>query len=155
MSDNIKSLILLGILFTSALGGIIGGWIADKIGQHKTLAIILMGWLIIFPSLAFARDFRVIVTITVIMGLWFGAVWMVSRSVMSYLAPENKTNHTFAYFGLAERVSSFIGPLVWGGIATGLVTLGPDRYRLALLVITIFIGLGLSALFKVPSDKEV
>ena len=88
------------------------------------------------------------------MGLWFGANWAVSRSVMSYVAPKGKHNLAFAYFGLAERASSFLGPIVWGLIVTGLIKIGPTRYRIAMVSLAIFIALGLIAMTKVKSDKE-
>jgi len=98
-------------------------------------------------------NFKLFVVATTFMGFWFGSTWTVSRSVMSYLAPSNRHNLTFAYFGLVERASSFVGPVVWGLIATNLISLGPSRYRLAASVLTIFIILGLIALKKVPSDN--
>lgn len=153
VSDTVKTYILLGILMTSAIGGFISGLIADKLGHKKTLFFILSGWVIILPVVALVDNFKLFVVATTFMGFWFGSTWTVSRSVMSYLAPSNRHNLTFAYFGLVERASSFVGPIVWGLIATNLISLGPSRYRLAASVLTIFIILGLIALKKVPSDN--
>ena len=91
--------------------------------------------------------------VTSLMGFWFGASWTVSRSVASYLAPKGKHNLAFAYFGLAERASSFIGPIVWGLVVSNLIFLGSERYRIATLAITTFVILGFLALMKVKSDR--
>lgn len=72
---------------------------------------------------------------------------------MAYLSPKGKHNLTFAYFGLAERAASFIGPIVWGSVA-GLVSIGAMRYRIATLAITPFIVLGLIALSRVRDDRK-
>ena len=98
--------------------------------------------------------FTLFVIVSAVMGFWFGANWAVSRSVMSYLAPKGKQNLAFTYFGLAERASSFIGPIVWGLIVSGLVSFGSIRYRIAVLAVTAFIILGLFVLFKVRDDRK-
>ncbi len=154
ISDTIKTYILLGILITSAIGGTLSGFIADKFGHKRTLMFILAGWVIILPFIGFINNFTLFVIATTIMGLWFGSNWTVSRSVMSYIAPKGKHNLAFAYFGLAERASSFIGPIIWGLIVTNLVSIGSYRYRIAVLAVTGFIILGLIALSRVKDDRK-
>ena len=154
VSDTVKTYILLGILITSALGGTLSGFTADKFGHKRTLMFILAGWVIILPFIGFINNFALFVTATTIMGLWFGSNWTVSRSVMAYVAPKGKHNLAFAYFSLAERASSFIGPIVWGLVVTNLVSIGSYRYRIAVLAVTGFIILGLIALSRVKDDRK-
>lgn len=154
ISDTTKTYLMLSILVMCAIGGVIAGFLADKYGHKKTLVIILACWLIMFPVIGLASNFKLFVTFAIFMGLWFGATWAVSRSLMSHICPEGKHNLAFAYFGLAERASSFIGPIVWGVVVTSLVSMGSYRYRVAFLAITGFILLGLLALIKVRDDKK-
>ncbi|QQG39011.1 MAG: MFS transporter [Candidatus Woesearchaeota archaeon] len=154
VSDTIKTYILLGILVTSALGGLISGFIADHFGHKRTLRIILFGWVFILPLIGLLSNFTLFIIAVTLMGFWFGSNWTVSRSVMAYLAPKGRHNLTFAYFGLAERASSFIGPIVWGLIASNLVSIGSDRYRVAILAVTIFIIFGILALYPVKDDRK-
>lgn len=154
ISDTIKTYILMGILITSAVGGTLSGLIADRFGHKKTLMFVLFGWIIILPAMGWLGNFTLFVVVSVIMGFWFGANWAVSRSVMSYVAPKGKQNLAFTYFGLAERASSFIGPIVWGLVVSGLISLGSIRYRIAVLAVTVFIILGLFALSRVKDDKK-
>ncbi len=155
VSDTTKTYILLGILITSAIGGTLSGYVADKFGHKRTLMFILAGWVVILPFIGFITNFTLFVIATTIMGLWFGSNWTVSRSVMSYIAPKGKHNLAFAYFGLAERASSFIGPIVWGLVVSNLVSLGSYRYRIATLAVTGFIILGLIALSKIKDDRKI
>ncbi len=155
VSDTIKTYILLGILITSAIGGTLSGYIADKFGHKRTLMFILGGWVLILPFIGFITNFTLFVIATTIMGIWFGSNWTVSRSVMSYVAPKGKHNLAFAYFGLAERASSFIGPIIWGLIVSNLISLGSYRYRIATLAVTGFIILGLIALSKIKDDRKI
>ena len=153
VSDTIKTYILLGILVTSGIGGLVSGMIADRFGHKRTLVFIISGWIFILPLIGFINNFTLFIIATTIMGFWFGSNWAVSRSVMSYLAPPQGHNLAFAYFGLVERASSFVGPIVWGLVVTSLVSIGSDRYRFAVLAVTVFIVLGLVALIKVKSDR--
>lgn len=153
VNDSVKTYILIGILITSAIGGLISGMIADRFGHKRTLVFIITGWIFILPLVGFVTNFTLFVIVTSFMGFWFGSNWAVSRSVMSYLAPPQGHNLAFAYFGLVERASSFVGPIVWGIVLSKLVSIGPDRYRFATLAVTGFIALGLLVLFRVKSDK--
>ncbi len=154
VSDTVKTYILLGILITSAVGGTISGIIADKFGHKRTLMFVLFGWMVILPAMGWLSNFVLFVIVSIIMGFWFGANWAVSRSVMSYLAPRGKQNLAFTYFGLAERASSFVGPIVWGLVVSNLISLGSIRYRIAVLAITGFIIFGLFALSRIKDDKK-
>lgn len=154
VSDTTKTYILLGILITSAIGGTLSGFLADRFGHKRTLMFVLTGWVFILPLVALLTNFTLFVISTTLMGFWFGANWAVSRSVMSYIAPKGKHNLAFAYFALAERASSFIGPIVWGLVVSSLVSIGSDRYRIATVVITGFIVLGLFALRRVKDDRK-
>jgi len=153
ISDTIKTYLMLGILITSAIGGAASGFLADRFGQKRTLQFILTGYVIIFPLLALLTNFTLLVIAAILFGLWYGATWAVSRSMMGCIAPKGKHNLVFAYFGLAERASSLLGPLVWGAVVTGLVSWGSIRYRIAVIVITVFIILGLIALSKVKESS--
>jgi len=154
VSDTVKTYILLGILVTSAIGGALGGIIADRFGHKRTLVFILIGWIILLPLLGIINNFTIFIIATVIMGLWFGSNWTVSRSLMSHIAPKGKHNLVFAYFGLAERASALLGPVVWGLIVSGFISMGSFRYRLAVVVIAIFIVVGLFMLLKVKDDRK-
>lgn len=154
VSDLVKTYILVGILITSAVGGVISGIIADRFGHKRTLMFILAGWVIILPLVGFLTNFILFIIATALMGLWFGANWAVTRSVMSRIAPKGKHNLAFAYFSLAERVSALIGPLVWGLIVSNLVHLGSFRYRIATLAITFFIIIGLFMLYRLKDDRK-
>src|SRR3989338_7700611 len=154
VSDTVKTYILLGVLITSAIGGALGGIIADRFGHKRTLVFILIGWIILLPLLGIINNFTIFIIATVIMGLWFGSNWTVSRSLMSHIAPKGKHNLVFAYFGLAERASALLGPVVWGLIVSGFISMGSFRYRLAVVVIAIFIVVGLFMLLKVKDDRK-
>lgn len=154
VSDRTKSMVLVGILVTSVIGALCSGWVADRIGLKKTTALILGGFVVLFPALGIAENFTFFFVCTTVMGFFFGAIWTVTRAAMTALTPADKLNYGFSFYSLAERVSTFVGPLSWGVITTLLVPLGPVRYRIAVIVLAIFVAIGLFLLRKVDIDES-
>ncbi len=143
--DATKSLLLVGILVMSAIGGVVFGWIADRAGALKTLKIILIGWLIALPLLALAPTFTLFAILTVPVGLLIGSLFAVSRAYLSMLLPKEDMAFGFSFYTLAERFATFIGPLVWGMI----IVLGGASgfsYRIAILAMAVFVLAGLLVL---------
>ncbi len=152
--DQTKTYLLLGILLTSALGALVTGWVADKIGLKKSLLVVLVGWVITFPLLGILSNFVWFSVATILMGFLFGAIWTVARAVMAYLAPTDKLNHAFSYYTMFERFSSLVGPITWVVITSVIFHTGALRYKVAISSMSIFIVLGLIAVWKIPTEKS-
>ena len=61
---------------------------------------------------------------------------------------------SFSFYTLAERVSTFLGPLAWGLITSLLVNLGPNRYRVAAVSMAVFVAIGLYFVRKVKINES-
>lgn len=147
--DTVKSLLLMSILLTSAMGALAAGWIADRIGLRKTLLTILGSWIVIFPTIGLTGNFTTFIIFTILMGTFYGATWTVTRAAFVTLCPKEKLNYGFSFYTLAERVSTFVGPLSWGVITTLLAGYGPTRYRIAIITMAGFVAIGMIILKKV------
>ena len=154
VADNTKSMLLVGILATSVIGALFSGWVADKIGLKKTLTIVIGSWAIIFPVLGLVTNFHLFVGCTILMGFLFGSVWTVTRSAMTVLTPKEKLNFGFSFYTLAERVSTFLGPLSWGLITLLFVNLGATRYRIAIISMAVFVIIGFYFVRKVEIKEN-
>ncbi len=152
--DKIKAFLAMGILITAALGAFLIGFIADKYGIKKTLNYLLIAWMILMPFIALTSNFHFFIFLVVVMGILFGATYVVTRATITYLTPEDQLGHTFSFYTLAERFSTFLGPVVWGLITTILYHSGPLRYRMAALSMTVFMVIGFFILKSIPSDKK-
>ncbi len=139
--DTYKSILLLAVLVMSAVGSIIAGWLGDKIGALKTLKFILLGWIIALPVLALAPNFLSVAILTPFIGLLIGSVWTVTRAYLTIVIPKKNMGYGFSFYTIAERFSTLVGPLTWGGIiwAMGTEILA---YRIAAGSMTIFIIIG-------------
>jgi UMF1 family MFS transporter len=145
LPDSSKSFILLGVLVMSAIGSIVMGWIGDKIGLLKALKIILLSWIILLPLLAVSPTVLMVSVFAVILGFFMGGIWSVSRAYMSLLLRKEEMAYGFSFYTIAERFSSFVGPLAWGGIILVSGT-NPLSYRIAIFAMSIFVVVGLLVL---------
>lgn len=145
--DIIKNLLLMAILVMSAIGGLISGWIADKIGARKTLKYILIGWLIIIPFIASSNNLISLSISSVMAGFLLGSVFAVSRSYISEILKKDELAYGFSFYTLFERFATLLGPLTYGGI---LATLGnqPNDYRMAMGSMVIYVLIGLIIFLK-------
>lgn len=155
VSDKIKSLLMVGILITAALGSIVGGYIGDKIGLKKTNLILLGFWIIILPSFGFTNNFIVFSFISIIMGFVFGATNSVSRALLSkILSYNNNSSFGFGLYSISERVASLLGPITWG-----IILILPFKralnYRVAIISMTIFVIIGFYYMKKVSEKRYV
>lgn len=140
--DSQKSLILMLIVVMNALGGLISGWIGDKIGIKKTLFIVLLFWIAALPIIAITSNMYVFISLTAVLGLLIGAMWAISRAYMSLLLSKEDMGYGFSFYTILERFSTLIGPLTWGGL---ILILGNESmsYRIAIGAMTFFILVGL------------
>jgi UMF1 family MFS transporter len=145
VSDTTKSLILIGILISSAIGGLVFGWVADKFGALITLKLILLGWIILLPLIAFAPTFTIFALLSVPIGLFIGSAFSVSRAYFSTLVSKEHMTYGFSFYTLAERFSTLLGPLTWGGI---IWIMGNNQagYQTAIISMTLFVFAGLVVL---------
>jgi MFS transporter, UMF1 family len=144
--DSTKSLLLMLVVLMNAIGGLVSGWIGDKIGIYKTLKITLFGWIVALPIIAFAPNLKIITIITIIIGFLIGSMWATSRAYLSTLLSTENMGYGFSFYTLLERFSTFVGPLTWGGIITFL-GIESFSYRIAMSSMTVFVITGLIILF--------
>lgn len=140
--DQTKSLLLMAIVIMSSIGGLVSGWVGDKIGVLKTLKIILVGWIIALPLIAIAPNITVFIIFTILVGFLIGSMWATTRAYMSKLLPSEEMGYGFSFYTLLERFSTLIGPLTWGGI---ILIFGTESisYRIAMASMAIFVVIGL------------
>src|SRR3989344_2023582 len=132
-SDTIKIYLTAGILTLSALGAIILGKISDKKGSKRTLIWLIVCWSFLFPIIAFAPSFKVVIIACLVAGFFFGAMWGISRMMVAELAPRSVESSSFSFYILAERFATLVGPIVWSVVLTSTSSFGKISYSYAIL----------------------
>ncbi len=147
VADMTKNILLMGILLMSAIGGLVSGRIADKIGELKTLKYILVGWIILIPLIASSKGLVSLSIYSILVGSLIGSVWTVTRAYLSKLLRKEDLGYGFSFYTLFERFATLLGPLAWGGIIAGL-GIQHTSYRIAMVSMTLFVIIGLVILIK-------
>ena len=154
VSDNIKNYLLLAILLMSAIGGIISGWVADKIGALKILKFILIGWIILIPLIATSKSLVSLSIFSSLVGLLIGSVFTVTRAYLSKILKKEELGYGFSFYTLAERFATLFGPLTYGSIIAVLGT-QHTSYRIAMLFMVVFVLIGLIILLKWKREPKL
>jgi UMF1 family MFS transporter len=120
-----QELILFVILVNifNAVGAWGFGALATRFSTKRSLvgSIAMMVGVIVW--MYFAQTIQEFFVIGALAGIAMAGIQSLSRTMLSEFAPEGRSAEFFGFFAVAGRTSSFIGPYVYGVIAT----FGADR----------------------------
>ena len=144
------------LFVTLTVPAMIGAWIAgracDRFGPRRTLAGVLVGWIVGLVVVAAAPSLTGFWVGGVIVGLAFGGIWSAERPLMLRLAPPEESGRYFGLLALSARAAAIVGPLVWAAIVDGLSpSIGRNAaYRLAVASLAVIMAAALVLLLGVP-----
>ncbi|MGA2668353.1 MAG: MFS transporter [Ignavibacteria bacterium] len=138
------------VQITAMIGSFLFGFIADRIGTKFTLELCLIGWLVITVVVFFINDKLGFNIIGALAGMFLGSSQALSRSMMTFLTPEEKKTEFFGFYGLFEKTSTILGPFTFG-----LVSWLTGNQRFAILSISFFFITGFLLLKKVKYPKAI
>jgi UMF1 family MFS transporter len=127
----------IGLNLFAGLGALAFGFIDDRIGGKKTIMISLV--LLIVGTIIGTR-------VTTVGGFWFAAALLglmigpnqaASRSLLSKLVPDEKQAEFFGLYSFSGKVSSLLGPLVYGSVVAR-----TGDHKLAMMSIISFFVIG-------------
>lgn len=115
-----EQLILLMILLqaTSVAGAYLFGLLAQRIGCKRTLMLSVFLMLGCVIELFFTQSLAGFFVVGALAGFALTGVQSVSRTLVATLSPEGRSAEFFGFFAVAGRTSSFIGPTVYGFVAS-------------------------------------
>lgn len=146
-SDTILLVLLVNI--TAALGAFVFGNIQDKLGHIPTIALTLVGWIIMILLAYLAEGPAMFWLAANIAGLCLGASQSAGRALVGLFSPSLRRAEFFGLWGLAVKVSSILGPITYG-----LVTwMSRGDHRLAMLITGVYFILGLVILMQVNVQR--
>ena len=138
--------ILLNIV--AAGGALAFGFVADRIGQKRTIFISLTIWILAVTTAYFAQTRTAFYVAATMVGLGMGSSQSVTRSLLALFTPRQNAAEFFGFLGIAGKALAFLGPLVFGTVsqATG-------SQRPAILSIGAFFVVGIVLLSFVDEKK--
>lgn len=146
---------IMMLVFTvniAAAGGAFSfGYVQDRIGHKRALALTLVGWIIMVLTAYAATTVQVFWVAAVLAGLCMGTSQSAGRAMTGALAPKGRLAEFFSLWTFAVQLAAVVGPLTYG-----LVTwLTAGNHRLAILVTGLFFVGGLLLLSRVDLARGI
>ena len=151
---SVAGLLWLGLLFhvIGLPSTVLCGVLADRWGQRRALFLMSAVLAVAILLLAFGHGAWVPGTAVVLLGLVFGSLQAVFRSLYASLVPSHQAGELFGFNAVAGRLSAAIGPLIFGVASTAL---GGPTWALVLLLVPLAAGLALLGLGQTgPAQPE-
>ncbi|MCB5261169.1 MAG: MFS transporter [Candidatus Cloacimonetes bacterium] len=136
---NTQDMIIYFVLaqITSILGSALFGWLTDKKGVKLSLSISLLVWISVVVWAFFCRSSFEYYFVGLLAGLAIGSSQSNSRTMLSLLTPQDRQAEFFGFYTLTGRLSSIIGPILYGWIAH---LSGDIRYSILSLLLFFLTG---------------
>jgi MFS transporter, UMF1 family len=126
---------------SASLGAFLFGLAQDRIGPKKTIYATLTIWLVTIAGAYFSTDKTMFFIVGNLAGLGLGSSQSAARALVGLFSPVEKSAEFFGFWGLFWKLSTAIGPLVFG-----LLSSGTGNQRLAILVTGVFFIIGMIGL---------
>lgn len=145
-----QTLVLIMLVnITAAIGAFAFGYLQDRLGHRATLAITLIGW-IVMTLLAYMSQGPMMFWVAAnVAGLCMGASQSAGRAMVGMFSPASRRAEFYGLWGVATKFSAVIGPLTYG-LATWL---SGGNHRLAILISGSSFVLGLFVLMTVDIER--
>jgi UMF1 family MFS transporter len=145
--DNIKLFFVVN--GTAAVGAFAFGYLQDRLGHVRTIALTLVGWLLM-TGIALGSDSREQFWVAAnVAGLCLGSSQASARALVAVFAPTQRRAEFFGLWGLAVKLAAVAGPMTYG-----LVTwLSGGDHRLALGITGLYFVAGLILLIGLDEKR--
>ncbi|AHV92408.1 major Facilitator Superfamily protein [Bordetella holmesii 70147] len=144
-------LLVFTVNIAAAIGAFSFGYVQDRIGHKRALALTLVGWIIMVLVAYAATTVPVFWVAATLAGLCMGTSQSAGRAMTGAMAPAGRLAEFFALWTFAVQLAAVVGPLTYG-----LVTwLTAGNHRLAILVTGLFFVAGLLLLARVDLVRGI
>jgi MFS family permease len=142
---------LSGYLLMSALGVLIGGWMAGRVTHHRFIAALGLGATALAALLIGSVDLGALLLVLVmaLAGLCGGLVMPSRDLIVREVTPPGSFGKVFAFVTTGYHVAGIVAPLVFGAL------LDHGEPRAIFMVVTVFTLLAICAVASVPRRRAL
>lgn len=142
-------MLILVVNITAAVGAFLLGQVQDTLGHIQTIALTLVGWLVMILLAWMAKGPGLFWVAANIAGLCLGASQSAGRALVGLFSPPARRAEFFGLWGWAVKFSNIIGPLTYGSVNW----LSHGDHRLAMLITGSYFLVGLAILAGVDVKR--
>jgi MFS family permease len=113
-----------------AIGGMIGGVLADYIGRKRTMILAILAYSIMTGLTALAFNWASFAVLRFLVGIAIGSEWATGTSIMAELWPDRARGKGAGLMQCGLTIGFFIASLLWLFVGQ----LGPDAWRYMFLI---------------------
>jgi MFS transporter, UMF1 family len=142
-------MLIIVVNVTAAVGAFGFGYVQDRIGHVATIALTLLGWMLMIVLAWLAEGPALFWVAANVAGICLGASQSAARAFVSVLSPPQRSGEFFGLWGLAHRLSSIIGPLTYGAVSW----ISGGDHKLAMLITGSYFVVGLLLLLGIDAER--
>ncbi|WP_109687776.1 MFS transporter [Tumebacillus permanentifrigoris] len=148
--------ILLYLVSTvsSIVGSFVFGYVTKRVGAKRAILYVAIILLIALTMASLAVNQIMFWICGTLYGVAMGATWVTSRTLIVQLTPAEKRGQFFGLFAFSGKVSSIVGPTIYGTITLLLADHGNLASRIAIGSLGILVLVGLAVHARMPYDRE-
>lgn len=107
----------IGLNVVAVVGALSFGYLADWIGQKRTIMISLTIWIAAVVLAYLSHSKNMFYVVAVLAGIGMGSAQSVTRSLVALFTPPAKAAEFYGFLGIAGKALAFVGPIVFGTIS--------------------------------------
>lgn len=142
-------LLILVVNVTAAIGAFLFGYLQDRVGHVRAIALILAAWIATVLLAWRATDAAWFWLAANCVGVCLGSSQSAGRALVAYFSPPGRQAEFFGLWGLAVKCSSILGPLTYGVVTW----LTHGDHRLAILLTGVYFLVGLLLLSGIDAAR--
>ena len=126
------------INISAALGAFLGGYLDDKLSPFKVIKISILGIIFSGIILLLINEKNLFWLVSFSLGLFIGPLQSSSRVLLTKIIPEERGGQFFGFAIFSGKVTSFLGPLIYGIIAT---SLNSQKFAMSFVILLLIISI--------------
>jgi UMF1 family MFS transporter len=130
--------LFIAMQLVAVIGALSFGWLADWIGQKRTIMISLCLWIVATVLAYFSYSKASFYVVATLAGIGMGSCQSVTRSLVALFTPKENAAEFFGFLGIAGKALAFAGPMTFGVLSQ--VT---GSQRPAILIVSLFFIAGM------------
>lgn len=128
---------------STIIGSLVFGYITKRVGAKKAITFVALLMIVSLIIAVFALEQWMFWIAGSMFGVSLGSMWVTSRTYIIELSPKEKQGQFFGLFAFSGKVSSIIGPAIYGTVTLLLKDYGTLASRVALSTLIVLTVIGL------------